>query len=146
MARTRNPVTSTGPEGPAPAAGSETPEQGAGASVRAVHPKKEKEYAGTGIIAGLVVALILAVATVIFIAQNGERVAVEWLWGDARVSLAVVVLAALLVGVIGDEAVGIAIRHARRRRLAEKQELESLRARARTTRRRHRAVSGGRWA
>ncbi len=91
--------------------------------------QERREYAGTGIVSGLVVGLILASAAVIFVAQNGERVGVEWLWTDFRVSLAVIVLGAILLGIVADEAIGIVWRRIRRRRLAERAELASLRHR-----------------
>ena len=111
-------LATSGQQQDAPAGGAET------ANVR-----ERREYAGTGVVTGFVVGLILASAAVIFVAQNGERVGVEWLWTDFRVSLAVIILGAILLGIIADEAIGIVWRRMRRRRLAERAELASLRRR-----------------
>jgi uncharacterized integral membrane protein len=101
--------------------------------------RRTNEYVGTGVLGGLVIGLVIAVAAIIFIAQNGERVALEWLWTDFRVSLAVVVLGAIVFGVAADEAVGLAWRRTRRRRLQEAQELHALREEVGDARPEHRA-------
>lgn len=90
----------------------------------------QKEYAGTGIIGWLVAGLILATAAVIFIAQNVDRVEVEWLWLDFRVSLAVIALGGVLLGVLGAVAIGVVVRRRRRQELQNAQELAALRSRA----------------
>ena len=92
-------------------------------------PQHEKEYAGTGIIGWLVVELVLAVAVVIFIAQNVERVHVAWLWFDFRVSIAVLVLAGVLLGVLASVLLGLFWRHRRRTLLRDESELAELRQR-----------------
>jgi uncharacterized integral membrane protein len=90
-------------------------------------PAASKQYVGTGVVVSLVIGLLVAVAAIIFIAQNGERIALEWLWADFGVSLAVVVLGAIVFGIIVDESVGLAWRRMRRRRLQERDELLALR-------------------
>jgi uncharacterized integral membrane protein len=89
----------------------------------------QKEYAGTGIIGWLVVGLVLATAAVIFVAQNVDRVDVQWLWWDFQVSVAVIALGGVLLGVLGAVAIGVIVRRRRRRELQDAQELATLRAR-----------------
>jgi uncharacterized integral membrane protein len=89
----------------------------------------QKEYAGTGIIGWLVAGLVLAIATVIFVAQNVDRVDVQWLWFDFRVSLAVIALGGVLLGVLGAVGIGLIVRRRRRRELQNAQELAALRTR-----------------
>lgn len=88
----------------------------------------QKEYAGTGIIGWLVVGLVLAIATVIFVAQNVDRVDVQWLWFDFRVSLAVVALGGVLLGVLAAVVLGLVWRRHRRAALRRDQELATLRS------------------
>lgn len=90
----------------------------------------QKQYAGTGIIGWLVVGLLLAIATVIFVAQNVERVQVEWLWFDFRVSLAVIALGGVLIGVLASVVLGLLWRRRRRKELQDAEELATLRGRA----------------
>ncbi len=87
-----------------------------------------EHYAGTGIAGVLIAALIAAAAALVFIAQNGESVAVQWLWVDFRVSLAVIILSSALLTVAVDEALGLAWRSRRRRRLRDTEELHRLRS------------------
>jgi len=81
------------------------------------------DYRGTGIVPAVVVGIVLAAALIAFVAQNSRSVALDWLWLDFRTSPAVLVLAALFVGVVADEVLGLFFRRARRRRLAERERL-----------------------
>jgi uncharacterized integral membrane protein len=80
---------------------------------------------GTGLFWGFVVALPLAAALIVFIAQNTEQVTVHWTVWKARSSLAVVVLVTVAAAIVLAELVGLVWRHRRRRIIARQ---ESLRA------------------
>ena len=88
-----------------------------------------KAYTGTGIATGVVLGLVLAAAAIVFIAQNNESVELEWFWFDFQASFAVVVLAAILLGVVADEVLGLVWRRTKRRRLARDDEVATLRER-----------------
>jgi uncharacterized integral membrane protein len=87
---------------------------------------------GTGIMPAVVIGVLVALATIIFIAQNSDRIALEWLWFDFRTSPGALVLIALLLGIVADEVVGVLVRRHRRRRLNEREELARVRSRAGT--------------
>jgi uncharacterized integral membrane protein len=89
----------------------------------------QKEYAGTGIIGWLVVGVVLATAAVIYIAQNVDRVDVEWLWWGFQLSVGVIALGGVLLGVLGAVAIGVIVRRRRRRALQDAHELATLRRR-----------------
>jgi len=72
--------------------------------------------------------LLLAAALVAFVAQNTDKVALQFLWIDFHTTPGVLVLAALFVGVAGAVVAGAVVRRARRIRLNEREELERLRA------------------
>jgi uncharacterized integral membrane protein len=80
---------------------------------------------GTGFLWGFVVALPLAAALIVFIAQNTEQVTVHWTVWNVRSSLAVVVLVTIAAAILLAELVGLVWRHRRRRLIARQ---ESLRA------------------
>jgi uncharacterized integral membrane protein len=80
---------------------------------------------GAGFLWGFVLAVPLAAALIVFIAQNTQAVTVHWTVWKVRSSLAVVVLVAIAVAVLLAELVGLVWR-LRRRRLIARQ--ESLRA------------------
>ena len=88
---------------------------------------KPKHYVGTGVWPAVVTALVLATATVIFVAQNAHNVDLHFLWVDFRTSPAVLVLVTALLSVVASVVVGAAWRVQRRRRLTEREELERLR-------------------
>jgi uncharacterized integral membrane protein len=90
---------------------------------------RAREFAGTGIVVGVVVALVLAMTALAFIAQNGRRVTVDWLWLDFQLSIAVIALGGILLGVLADEALGLWWRYRRRTSLRRDRELEALRRR-----------------
>lgn len=91
-------------------------------------PREERVYRGTGIYGSAVFGFLLAVATIIFIAQNTESVTIEWLVWDLSISLAAVVLAAMLLSVLLGIPIGLVWRRRRRRMLKEREELERLRS------------------
>src|SRR5215211_6778842 len=66
-----------------------------------------REFVGTGVFWTLVIGTLLAIALVIFVIQNADEVAVEFLGWDWRMSLAGIVLIGVLVGVVGDELAGV---------------------------------------
>lgn len=91
-------------------------------------PRAEREYRGTGISVGAVVAAIVAIAAIIFIAQNTGSVQMEWTVFDFSWPLAAVIFAALAAGAVLAGAAGFVWRHRRRRRLRQRDELQRLRA------------------
>ena len=58
----------------------------------------ERGYRGTGIWFSVVVALLVAAAFLVFVAQNTDGVNVQWTVWDVDVSLAAVVFGAMLLG------------------------------------------------
>lgn len=110
------------------AAGPGEPErQARGRSAPPAGPPERREYRGTRIPAGAVVAALLAIAVIIFIAQNTGSVEMEWTVLDFSWPLAAVLLAALVVGAVMAAVVGLLWRHRRRRGLRQRRELERLR-------------------
>lgn len=104
-------------------------EHGTDASERpGLVPPERRVRTGTGLMPAVITSLVVAVAVVVFVAQNGHSVAVEWLWMDFDTSPAVLVLGAVLLGILVDEVVGLLVRRARRRRINEREELERLRS------------------
>jgi uncharacterized integral membrane protein len=87
----------------------------------------ETHYRGTGVWPAVVIALVLAAALVIFVAQNTHVVALDFLWFDFRTSPAVLVLATGLIAVVGAVVAGAWLRVRRRRHLQQREELERLR-------------------
>lgn len=77
---------------------------------------------------GLIVFLIIAVLLVIFTVQNSsEDVTLKFLPWEGQYPLALIIIGVVAVTVILDEVFGLFLRQRRRRRLAEKQELQRLR-------------------
>jgi uncharacterized integral membrane protein len=71
-------------------------------------------YPGSGIAPGVVVLMLAAACVVVVVAQNTDAVRFEFLWWDAHVSLAALLLAAGLVVAVLDELVGLVWRRRRR--------------------------------
>ncbi len=65
---------------------------------------------------GLVAALLLVVALIFFVVQNGDDVAFEWLVFDMTGPLWVVILVAAIAGAVVNEVFGFVRRRRRRRR------------------------------
>lgn len=83
---------------------------------------------GTGITGGLVL-LILGLGLVLIVtAQNTRAVRFEFLWFDGRPSLAVLLLGAILLTLVVDEAIGLVWR--RRRRMARRFRADGSEARS----------------
>jgi uncharacterized integral membrane protein len=82
---------------------------------------------GTGIMPAVVTSIVLGAAMLVFVAQNTNRIDLEWLWLDFHTSAGVLALAALFVGVVAAIVGGAVVRRNRRRRLNEREELARLR-------------------
>lgn len=76
---------------------------------------------GAGFVWGFVLALPLAAALIVFVAQNTGQVTVRWTVWKVSTSLAAVVLVTIFVAVVLAELIGIVWR-GRRRRIAARQE------------------------
>jgi uncharacterized integral membrane protein len=92
----------------------------------AAAPEKERIFVGTGLFWGLVFGLLLAIVMIILAAQNTDDTTIKFLGWDFSTPLIAVILAALLVGVVLDELVGLVYRVRRRRTLTDRKELERL--------------------
>ena len=82
-----------------------------------------REWRGTGLYWTLIVGLVAAVAALIGIIQNSQSVELRYLVWSGSASLAVIMLAAVVVSVAGTVAIGAGWRRRRRRTLADRQEL-----------------------
>jgi uncharacterized integral membrane protein len=78
-------------------------------------------HRGVGVGWGFVLALPLAAALIVFVAQNTGDVDVRWTVWKVHTPLAVVVLVAILAAVVLAEVVGVIWRHRRRRVLGRQQ-------------------------
>ncbi len=76
---------------------------------------------------GLALALILAVAIIVFAVQNTQVVELRFLVWQTTAPLVVIIAVAVVASIVFDEVLGWALRRRRRRRLAEKEELRRLR-------------------
>jgi uncharacterized integral membrane protein len=84
-------------------------------------------FAGTGLVWGLIVGVILAVAVVILAAQNTDTATISFLSWDFSTPLIVLILGSLLIGIVLDELFGLVYRKRRRRTLRDKDQLERFR-------------------
>lgn len=91
---------------------------------------QKKVYSGTGLYGGLLAVLTVMAALVILAAQNTVAVPFSFLVWDLEYPLVAILLATIAGTVFLDEAVGFVWRHRRRKVLAERHELEELRATA----------------
>jgi uncharacterized integral membrane protein len=89
-------------------------------------PERERVFAGTGLVWGLILGVLLAVLIVVLIAQNTQSTTIEFLVWEYSTPLIVVILAALVVGVVFDELIGLVYRSRRRRTLSEREQLRRL--------------------
>src|SRR5689334_15362030 len=87
-------------------------------------------YKGTGVWPQVVAGIVLAVAIVIFIAQNTHAIHMKFLWVHFRTSPAVLTLGTAVATLIVAVALGAALRRRRRRVLTEREELARLRSEA----------------
>lgn len=71
--------------------------------------------------AGAVLGLVLATATFIFLVQNGQPTAFDWLWFDFTLPLWIALLAALAVGALLVVA-ALAVHRRRRHRIARREQ------------------------
>jgi uncharacterized integral membrane protein len=81
----------------------------------------ERVFVGTGWFWSLIIGIVLALAAVIFVLQNGDPVSVEFLGWEGQVSLAGLVLVVALASIVLDELFGAFYRQRRRRRLTERE-------------------------
>lgn len=82
---------------------------------------------GTGVSAGLVVGVLLAIAAIIVTVQNTGDVNVDFLAWEFAAPLVAVILASAVAGVVLDETLGFFWRRRRRRDLGDRAELRRLR-------------------
>ena len=87
----------------------------------------QREFVGTGLFWGLVAGILLALATVILVAQNTASTTITFLGWEVSTPLVVVILAAMLVAVVLDELFGLIYRSRRRRTLGDRDQLERIR-------------------
>lgn len=86
------------------------------------------EYRGTGFYIGLLALLLFAVVLLVLSVQNTQNVTIDFLGWNFTIPLFGVAIGAALIAIVIDELVGLVWRRRRRSRLAERAELESLRA------------------
>jgi uncharacterized integral membrane protein len=91
-------------------------------------PTGTPEYRGMGVWPTVVAGLIVALAFVIFIAQNQHRISLHFLWVHFHTSPAVLVLVTALVAVAAAVLLGAVWRRRRRQVLSERAELSELRS------------------
>jgi uncharacterized integral membrane protein len=72
------------------------------------------KYEGAGIAAGFIALVVTAAAVLVVVGQNVERVPFEFLWWEANVPLAVLLLATALAVLVLGELVGLIWRRRRR--------------------------------
>lgn len=83
---------------------------------RPPEPKPDGKSKKLSIPPGLVAAVLLVVALIFFVVQNGDDVAFEWLVFDMTGPLWVVILVAAVAGAVLNEVFGFVRRRRRRRR------------------------------
>jgi hypothetical protein len=81
----------------------------------------------------VVAGLVLAAAIIAFVAQNTQRIALEWLWFDFDTTPGTLLLIACFLGVAASVIIGTIVRRNRRIRLNEREELARLRGDQRGT-------------
>lgn len=85
------------------------------------------DYPGTGVTAVLIALSLLAVAFIVFLAQNTDSVPLSFLWWELEAPLFVVVLVTLAASAIATLVVAGIWRRRRRRTRTEREELRRLR-------------------
>ena len=76
------------------------------------HPAGDREYKDRGSRVGLIIALTVAIAAVIFVLQNSDETAVEFLFLNTTVPLSVVIMVSMVLGAV----LGSFLGYTRRRR------------------------------
>jgi uncharacterized integral membrane protein len=76
------------------------------------HPAGDREYRDRGSRVGLIIALIVAIAAVIFVLQNSDETDVEFLFLNTTVPLSVVIVVSMVLGAV----LGSFLGYTRRRR------------------------------
>ena len=94
---------------------------------------QRERWRGTGIYWGLILGLAMAAAVVVGVTQNSQRVEVKYLVWEGQAALAVVLLATVVATVALTTLAGVVWRRSRRRRLTQRDELQSLRDVPRTS-------------
>jgi len=84
-------------------------------------------HTGSGVAWGVVLMLSGLALLIVFAVQNTDPVPVEFLWLDGDYPLSLVILITVAVVVLFVELFGLLYRRRRRKRLAERQELERFR-------------------
>jgi uncharacterized integral membrane protein len=82
-------------------------------------------FRGVGFVWWFVVALPLAAALIVFVAQNTEETTVRWTVWKVRAPLIAVVLVTIFVAIVVAEIFGLVWRHRRRRTLAQRHSLRA---------------------
>jgi uncharacterized integral membrane protein len=80
---------------------------------------------GAGFVWWFVIALPLAAALIVFVAQNTEEATVRWTVWKVRAPLVAVVLVTIFAAVVLTEILGLVWRHQRRRLLAQRESLRT---------------------
>lgn len=83
---------------------------------RPPEPKPDGKNKKLSIPPGLVAAVVLVVALIFFVVQNGDDVAFEWLVFDMTGPLWVLILVSAVAGAVLNEVFGFVRRRRRRRR------------------------------
>lgn len=91
-------------------------------------PDNKVEYRGTGFYVGLLAILLFTLALLVLAVQNTQEVDVDFLGLVITVPLFAVAIGAALLAIVLDELIGLVWRRQRRIRLAERAELNRLRA------------------
>lgn len=94
----------------------------------AARPRKPREPRELGIWTTVLSAVLVATAFLVFVAQNTDRVHVQWTVWSVDVPLAAVVFGAMLLGSVLTLLVAAIWRIGRRRRRREREELHRLRS------------------
>lgn len=81
-----------------------------------------------GIAWGMLLTFVGIALVIVFALQNTDPVPVKFLWLEGEFSLAIVILATAGVSVVLSELVAVIYRSRRKKRQAEKRELEEFRA------------------
>jgi uncharacterized integral membrane protein len=87
----------------------------------------DKKYRSVGVFWSVILGFLIALAVIIFLAQNTQTVEVNFLWMTGSAALAVLVLVVAFAAVVVDELAGVVLRSRQRRVKNEREELRRLR-------------------